>query len=59
MLAASEPTIFIHGTWDGFGSIDEVAAALKLIPARTELLPHRCRAGTGVEAEPRRDLEKE
>ncbi len=33
------PAMFVHGTRDGFGSIDEVTAALKLIPARTELLP--------------------
>jgi uncharacterized protein len=33
------PAMFIHGTWDGFGSVDEVLAALKLIRARTELLP--------------------
>jgi len=33
------PALFVHGTRDGFGSIDELAAALKLIPARTELLP--------------------
>jgi predicted alpha/beta-hydrolase family hydrolase len=33
------PALFVHGTRDGFGSIDEIAAALKLIPARTELLP--------------------
>jgi predicted alpha/beta-hydrolase family hydrolase len=33
------PAMFIHGTRDGFGSIDDVVAALKLIPARTELLP--------------------
>lgn len=32
------PTLFVHGTRDGFGSVDELAAALKLIPARTELL---------------------
>jgi hypothetical protein len=32
------PTLFVHGTRDGFGSIDELAGALKLIPARTELL---------------------
>jgi len=32
------PALFVHGTCDGFGSIDEFAAALKLIPARTELL---------------------
>jgi len=31
--------MFVHGTRDGFGSIDEVVAALKLIRARTELLP--------------------
>jgi hypothetical protein len=32
------PAMFVHGTRDGFGSIDEMSAALKLIPARTELL---------------------
>ena len=32
------PTLFVHGTRDGFGSIDELVAALRLIPARTELL---------------------
>ena len=31
--------MFVHGTRDGFGSIDEMVAALKLIPARTELVP--------------------
>jgi hypothetical protein len=33
------PALFIHGTRDGFGSIDEMTAALDLIPAATELLP--------------------
>ena len=33
------PAMFVHGTRDGFGAIDEVVAALKLIRARTELLP--------------------
>jgi predicted alpha/beta-hydrolase family hydrolase len=33
------PALFVHGTRDEFGSIDELAAALKLITARTELLP--------------------
>jgi hypothetical protein len=32
------PALFVHGTRDGFGSIDEMEAALKLIPVRTELL---------------------
>jgi predicted alpha/beta-hydrolase family hydrolase len=40
------PAMFVHGTRDGFGSIDEVAAAIKLIPARTELHPV---AGAGHE----------
>ena len=40
------PTLFVQGTKDGFGSIDEMAEALKLIPARTELLPI---AGAGHE----------
>lgn len=33
------PALFVHGTRDGFGSIDELVAAMKLIPARTQLLP--------------------
>ena len=32
------PSLFVHGTADGFGSIEEMRAALRLIPARTELL---------------------
>ena len=32
------PALFIHGVRDGFGSIEELASALELIPARTELL---------------------
>ena len=32
------PALFVHGTRDGFGSTDELIAALRLIPARTELL---------------------
>jgi len=31
--------LFVHGTRDGFGSIDEMTSALKLIPVKTELLP--------------------
>jgi hypothetical protein len=33
------PALFVHGTRDGFGSIDELSSTMKLIPARTELLP--------------------
>ena len=33
------PAMFVHGTRDAFGSIDELEAALTLIPAQTELLP--------------------
>ena len=32
------PAMFVHGTRDGFGSIDEMITAIQLIPARTELL---------------------
>lgn len=32
------PVLFVHGTRDPFGSIEEIEAARKLIPARTELL---------------------
>jgi uncharacterized protein len=31
--------MFVHGTRDEFGSIDEVIAALKLVQVRAELLP--------------------
>jgi predicted alpha/beta-hydrolase family hydrolase len=33
------PTLFVSGTRDPFGSIEELAAAIKLIPAKTKLLP--------------------
>lgn len=32
------PALFVHGARDAFGTNEELAAALKLIPARTELL---------------------
>jgi len=32
------PSLFVHGTRDPFGSIEEVETALQLIPARKELL---------------------
>ncbi len=32
------PTLFVQGTKDGFGSIDEMRSAMALIAARTELL---------------------
>jgi len=36
--ALHTPALFVHGARDGFGSTAEMEAALKLIPARTELL---------------------
>lgn len=33
------PALFVHGTRDPFGSLDEMRAALSLIPARISLLP--------------------
>jgi uncharacterized protein len=36
--ALRTPALFVHGGRDGFGTEDELTAALKLIPARTELL---------------------
>jgi predicted alpha/beta-hydrolase family hydrolase len=33
------PALFVSGTRDGFGAMEELTAALKLIPARTQLLP--------------------
>jgi predicted alpha/beta-hydrolase family hydrolase len=40
------PALFVSGARDGFGSVAEMEAALKLIPARTELVTI---AGTGHE----------
>jgi uncharacterized protein len=40
------PALFVHGVRDGFASSDELAAALKLIPASTEVLTV---TGTGHE----------
>lgn len=36
--ALKTPALFAHGTRDAFGSINEMRAAIALIPARTELL---------------------
>ena len=33
------PALFVHGTRDTFGTIEEMEAALKLIPARKKLIP--------------------
>jgi len=33
------PTLFVSGSRDGFGSIAEISEAIKLIPARTQLVP--------------------
>ncbi len=52
------PALFVHGTRDGFGTIDEMNAALKLIPARTRLLPVAERgARTDDRAQSRRPAE--
>ncbi len=32
------PALFVHGTRDPFGSVEEMRSALPLIPARTELM---------------------
>ncbi len=32
------PALFVHGTRDPFGSVEEMETALKVIPAKTELL---------------------
>jgi uncharacterized protein len=32
------PAMFVHGTHDPFGSIEEIEGAMKLIPAKTQLL---------------------
>jgi hypothetical protein len=47
--------MFVHGTRDGFGSIEELTAALTLIPTRTELLPL---AGAGHELVTKRNRDE-
>ena len=32
------PTLFVHGTRDPFGSIEELQRAMKMIPVKTKLL---------------------
>jgi predicted alpha/beta-hydrolase family hydrolase len=32
------PALFVHGSRDSMGSIEEIEEALKLVPARTELV---------------------
>lgn len=48
--------LFVHGTKDGFGSIDEMREALSLIPAPNELLPvegagHDLKRAAGLSAD--------
>jgi predicted alpha/beta-hydrolase family hydrolase len=33
------PALFVHGTRDPFGSVEEMEAAIQLIPSKVELLP--------------------
>ncbi len=37
--ALRTPALFVHGTRDGFGSVQEIREAAALIPARTDVLP--------------------
>jgi predicted alpha/beta-hydrolase family hydrolase len=53
--ALRSPALFVHGAHDGFGTIDELTAALKLVPARTELLPI---AGAGHELMTKRNRDE-
>lgn len=49
------PALFVSGTHDGFGSIEEIEAALQLIPARKELLAI---SGAGHELMSKRNREE-
>lgn len=49
------PALFVHGARDGFGSLSEMEEAVKLIPARTQLLPVD---GAGHELISRRNREE-
>jgi len=37
--ALRTPALFVHGTRDPFGTVEELAEAIALIPARTKLVP--------------------
>src|SRR5512146_882878 len=37
--ALRTPALFVSGTRDGFGSIEEITAAVQLIPVRTQVFP--------------------
>lgn len=37
--ALRTPALFVHGTKDPFGSLEQMEAALKLVPARVKLIP--------------------
>jgi predicted alpha/beta-hydrolase family hydrolase len=54
----STPALFIHGSRDPFGSIDELTAALKLIPAQTELRPIQSAGHELLTRQKRDDLPK-
>ena len=50
------PALFVHGTRDPFGSLEELREAIALIPARTDVLPvegaaHDLKRGVGLAAE--------
>ena len=50
------PSLFVHGTNDGFGSISEMREAIAGIPARTDLLPvegagHDLKRAAGLSAD--------
>jgi predicted alpha/beta-hydrolase family hydrolase len=50
------PALFVHGTEDPFGSLEELRQAMALIPARTDLLPvegagHDLKRAAGLSAE--------
>jgi hypothetical protein len=49
------PALFVQGMKDGFGSLAEMEAALKVIPARTELLPI---PGAGHELIPKKNRDE-
>ncbi len=51
-------SLFIHGTRDAFGTIEEMSVALKLIPARTHLLLIENSGHELMTASNRKDLRK-
>ncbi len=50
------PTLFVHGTHDPFGSVEEMESAMRLIPAKTKMLVvERCGHDLGFKGKSKKE----